>query len=100
VKISCHLQKRMSERNISLGVINLVMSLGSFSDNSERLILDEKTLALAIQCTDSLKKQLVSLQQKKGASVALTDDLLMTSFFHYGKKNAKNKQRQNIKQFS
>lgn len=90
----------MSERNISFEVINLVMSLGSFSNNSERLILDEKTLALAIECINSLKRQLITLQQKKGASIALTDDLLMTSFFHYGKKNAKSKQRQNFKQFS
>lgn len=93
MKMSYHLQKRMSERNISHEVIKLIMDLGEFSKNGERVILDEKTISTAIECTGTLRRKLISLRGKKGASVALGDKAIITSFFHYGKRNAKNKQK-------
>lgn len=91
MKLSCHLQKRMSERNISYEVLDLVMALGSFSKNGERIILDDKTLKTAIECTEKLKKNLLHLKKKKGASIVCCDDSLITSFFHQGHRNVKNK---------
>lgn len=97
MKISCHLQKRMSERHISYDVINLIMTLGNFSKNGERIILDNDTLKTAIKYTEKFKKHLIYLLAKKGGSLVLTDNTLVTSFLHYGEKNVKNKQRKNNK---
>lgn len=95
MKISCHLHKRMSERNISYDVINLIMSLGDFSNNGERIILDNGTIDIAIKYADKFKKRLRAIREKNGGTIVFVDNTLVTSFFHYGKKNAKDKQRKN-----
>ncbi|WP_146000742.1 hypothetical protein [Chimaeribacter coloradensis] len=95
MKISCHLHKRMSERNISYDVINLIMSLGDFSKNGERIILNKDTIDIAIKHTDELKKRLTNIREKNGGTLVLANDALITSFFHYGKNHAKNNQRKN-----
>lgn len=84
MKISCHLSKRMTQRNISLEIINMALSLGSDSDNGERLILDEKTISMALKATEDIKKTLIKIKEKKGVSLVLDKDSLITSFFHYG----------------
>ena len=84
MKISCHLSKRMTQRNISLEIINMALSLGSDSDNGERIILDEKTISMALKATEDIKKTLIKIKEKKGVSLVLDRDSLITSFFHYG----------------
>ncbi|WP_333854632.1 hypothetical protein [Leclercia sp.] len=85
MKISCHLSKRMSQRNISLEILQMALSLGCDSANGERLILDEKTISMALKATEEIKKTLIKIKGKKGISLVIDRDSLITSFFHYGK---------------
>lgn len=91
MKMSCHLSRRMSQRNISFEIINIVLALGSESNNGERLILDEKTIINALDATEKLKKTLTKIKEKKGISLVVDRETLITSFFHHENKNAKNK---------
>lgn len=91
MKMSCHLSRRMSQRNISFEIINIVLALGSESNNGERLILDEKTIINALDATEKLKKTLTKIKEKKGISLVIDRETLITSFFHHENKNVKNK---------
>lgn len=73
-----HSMQRMSQRGITMELIDMVYKYGKPIGN--KVELDKKTIQKFIDELDYLKKTLLKVQDKNGVCIVIRDDKLITTY--------------------
>ncbi|MCT6701377.1 hypothetical protein [Rheinheimera sp. 4Y26] len=73
-----HIQKRMSQRGITTGLVNLVSQFGV--EHGDKLILNKKNTEALLKALENMKKDLLDIHKKGGIVVVECGDTLITTY--------------------
>jgi hypothetical protein len=90
MKITKHIQERMSERCINEMMLEIVQNFGVDTPDGERMIIDKKALTSLEKWTRNFLKQLELMKQRGGLTLVSVEGSLLTVFANNSyRKNAK-----------